>query len=531
MGDVVDDGFPTVIGTAPQVAPVQGQLGIGSRVAGYRIEAEVGSGGMARVFRALDERLGRQVALKVLAPDLSQDEEFRRRFVREARTAAAVDHPNIIPVFEAGNSDGVLFIAMRFVPGGDAQSLLERNIRLSADEVLGIVSPVASALDAAHRAGIIHRDVKPRNMLLDMRVDKSMHVYLTDFGITALLTESAENTATGTMIGTPHFIAPEQISGGPIDGQVDQYALATSAFELLSGYLPFSDRGDLAAMLYAKTTQPAPPLTSRRPDLPDAVDEVFARALSIRPAARYATCSRFAEALAAALGAGDAKTEVSETPARSVSIALKRSFRYIHEPARAEDEVFTSLGNDALMAQLEARIQHSHGGTFLITGFRGVGKSTLVLRALDEIVARSAPSDLVLPVTLSVARTTTTERLLFAIVRRIFEALSDSGALERLPPETRHALIIAYMRTSLAFKETQSEARERAAGIDLSIGPGKAMKAVADFAVPKVSMSAKRSHSLATEAAFLAYSETDVEYDLMRIVSLVDRKSGVTGQV
>jgi serine/threonine protein kinase len=520
------DNAPTIVaGAAPRTPEHNGRPSVGSRVASYRIEADIGSGGMANVFRALDERLGRQVALKVLIPELARDEAFRRRFVREARTAAAVDHPNIIPVFEAGNSDGVLFIAMRYVPGGDAQSLLEKSVRLPPEQVMEIVSPVASALDAAHKAGIIHRDVKPRNMLLDSRSDKSMHVYLTDFGITALLTDPAEDTATGMVIGTPNFMAPEQITGGSIDAQVDQYALATSAFVLLSGGLPFPDDGaGVATLMYAKTTRSAPPVTSRRPDLPGAVDDVFARALSISPARRFATCTQFAEALATALGGSEAKPDVSHKPTGPVSISLKRSFRYIHEPARAEDEVFASLGNDALMAQLEDRIQHSNGGTFLITGFRGVGKSTLVLRALDQIVARNSPSDLVLPVALSVARTTTTERLLFAIVRRIFEALSDSGVLERLPPQTRHALIVAYMRTSLAFKETQSEARERSAGVDLGIGPGKVMKAVADFAVPKVSMSAKRSHSLATEAAFLAYSETDVEYDLMRIVSLVARK-------
>jgi serine/threonine protein kinase/pSer/pThr/pTyr-binding forkhead associated (FHA) protein len=197
---------------------------------------------------------------------------------------------------------------------------------------------------------------------------------------------------------------------------------------------------------------------------------------------------------------------------------LKSSFRYVHEPLRAAD-VLPWLGNQTLKSELQSRVLHSHGGTFLITGFRGVGKSTLVLKVLDEIVARQAPAEVVLPVWLSVARSTSTERLLFAIVRRVFEALSDCGALDRLPPDARHALLISYMRTSLAFKETQSEARERTAGVDL--GPAGAMAKAVDFVVPKVSMSAKRSQSLATEAAFLAYSETDVEYDLIRIVSLV----------
>jgi serine/threonine protein kinase len=518
--------------TPSDTAPRNSVLEIGSHVSGYRIEAVVGTGGMATVFRALDERLGRQVALKVLAPGLAGDEDFRRRFIHESRAAAAVDHPNIIPVFEAGNSKGILFIAMRYVPGGDVRSLLEQDIRLSPEQVTTIISPVASALDIAHKAGLVHRDVKPSNMLLDSRSDKTLHVYLTDFGITTQSGDSNQTTGEGLIIGTINYMAPEQIKGEFIDGRTDQYALATSAYEMLSGYLPFSNYDSDASLLYAKVFQQPPALTSRFPGLPKAVDGVFVRALGLSPANRFATCSQFAEALAAALGESRAQPDAisggipggtAEELRRNINIPVKQSFRYVHEPARGHDAAFASLGNDSQMEKLETRILHSHGGTFLITGFRGVGKSTLVLRALDEIVERSAPHDLVLPVTLSVARTTTTERLLFAIVRRVFEALSDSGVLGRLPPQTRHALIIAYMRTSLSFKETQSEARERSAGVDLSIGPGKAIKAVADFAVPKVSMSAKRSHSLATEAAFLAYSETDVEYDLMRIVSLVAR--------
>lgn len=210
-----------------------------------------------------------------------------------------------------------------------------------------------------------------------------------------------------------------------------------------------------------------------------------------------------------------------------LDIRLKPSFRYVHEPLSAAEDVLPPLANEMLRAELQSRLLHSRGGTFLITGFRGVGKSTLVMRALDEIVAMRAPSDLVLPVLLSLARSTTTEQLLFAIVRRIFEALSDSGVLDRLSAEVRHALLIAYMRTSLSFKQSQSEALQRSAGVGIGAGSGKAAKAIVDFVVPTVSISAQHSQSLATEASFLAYSETDVEHDLMRIVSLVSRESTV----
>jgi serine/threonine protein kinase len=514
---------PTAAPDAPDAVPGPGAgLDVGSRVAGYRIEALIGIGGMARVFRALDERLGRQVALKILAPDLAADEAFRQRFIRESRAAAAVDHPNIIPVFEAGDHDGVLFIAMRYVQGGDVRSLVEREGPLPPEQALALITPVASALDAAHAAGLVHRDVKPANMLLDSRSNTAFHVYLTDFGVTTGLSDRDANT-TGQIIGTPNYMAPEQLEGRLVDGRTDQYGLACAAFEMLTGSPPFAEHQGVSVMV-AHMQKAPPKLTWQRPELALAVDDVFARALAKSRTSRFATCGQFAETLTAALGRGRASRVGATAPTRALNIQLKPSFRYVHEPSRAGEDALASLGNDGLIAELESRILHSRGGTFLITGFRGVGKSTLVLRALDDIAAQSSPSQIVLTVALNVARATTTEKLLFAIVRRVFETLSDSGALERLPPQTRHALLVAYMRTSLAFKETQSEARERSAGLDLSIGPGRMVKAVADFAVPKVSMSAKRSHSLATEAAFLAYSETDVEYDLMRIVSLVDRK-------
>ena len=182
-----------------------GGLAPGSRVAGYLLEEQVGAGGMAVVFRAVDERLGRQVALKVLAPALASDEEFRRRFIRESRAAAAVDDPHIVPVYEAGEADGVLFIAMRYVAGGDVHALLYREGPLPPDRVAAIISPVASALDAAHAAGLVHRDVKPTNMLLDARPERPDHVYLSDFGLSQGMLSSATLTGLGMFLGTPRL--------------------------------------------------------------------------------------------------------------------------------------------------------------------------------------------------------------------------------------------------------------------------------------------------------------------------------------
>ncbi len=208
---------------------------VGSRIAGYRLEEQIGEGGMAVVFRARDERLQRQVALKILSPTLVADEEFRRRFIRESRSAAAVDDPHIIPVFEAGDANGVLFIAMRYVPGGDVGTLVRRLGPLSGARAAAIISAVASALDAAHAAGLVHRDVKPANMLVDARPGRPDHVYLSDFGLTKGSWSSTSLTSTGHFMGTLDYSAPEQIRGQKVDARTDEYALACVAFALLSG--------------------------------------------------------------------------------------------------------------------------------------------------------------------------------------------------------------------------------------------------------------------------------------------------------
>ena len=276
-------------------------FGVGSQIAGYRLEEQIGRGGMAVVFRARDERLGRPVALKILAPALAEDEAFRQRFIRESRAAAAVDDPHIIPVFEAGEASGVLFIAMRYVPGGDVRTMMNRDGPLSAAKTAAIISPVASALDAAHGAGLVHRDVKPANMLVDTRAGRPDHVYLSDFGLSKGTLSAAGLTGAGQFLGTVDYIAPEQIEGKPVDGRADEYALACAAFELLTGAPPFR-RTEAMAVMYAQLSEPPPLLTSRRPDLPPGTDQVFARALAKAPENRYANCREFADALRAAFG-------------------------------------------------------------------------------------------------------------------------------------------------------------------------------------------------------------------------------------
>jgi serine/threonine protein kinase len=276
-------------------------LRAGSLVAGYRLEAQVGAGGMAMVFRARDERLGRLVALKILAPSLAADPVFRRRFIAESRAAAGVDDPHIIPIYEAGEADGALFIAMRFVRGGDLRLVLDQEGALPPGRTAGFISPVASALDAAHGAGLVHRDVKPANILVDARQDRPDHVYLSDFGVSKGAISSVSLTGAGQFLGTPDYSAPEQIQGWAVDGRTDQYALACVAYQLLTGARPF-ERDQGMAVLLAHLSQPPPSLSSRRPGLPGAADQVLAKGLAKAPEKRYGSCGEFADALREALG-------------------------------------------------------------------------------------------------------------------------------------------------------------------------------------------------------------------------------------
>jgi serine/threonine protein kinase len=276
-----------------------GGLVPGEELAGYQIQEQIGRGGMAVVYRALDRRLGRVVALKVLAPHLGQDDAFRQRFIRESHAAAGVDHPHIVPVFEAGEADGVLFIAMRYVEHGDVRALLDAKGRLDPSRACEIAAQVASALDTAHAYGLVHRDVKPGNILLGRASNDADHVYLSDFGLSKHSLTPSTLTSTGQFLGTLDYVSPEQIQGHPVDGRADQYALACTVVEMLTGSTPFR-HDDSMAIMWAQLESEPPRLTERRPDLPPAVDDVIAAAMAKKPTGRYRTCQDFAQALQAA---------------------------------------------------------------------------------------------------------------------------------------------------------------------------------------------------------------------------------------
>jgi DNA-binding beta-propeller fold protein YncE/tRNA A-37 threonylcarbamoyl transferase component Bud32 len=258
-------------------------------VLGYRVEVLVARGGMGVVYRAYDPRLKRRVAVKLLTPELAADARFRERFLSETELAASLEHPNVVPIHDAGEADGQLYLVMRYVPGTDLKRLLRELGPLAPERALALCGQIADALDAAHGTGLVHRDVKPSNVLVDERG----HPYLADFGLTRRLAKQAPDFEAGRSLGTPAYVAPEQIEGKQPDGRADQYSLACLLYECLAGTPPFPRAGD-AATLFAHLEEPPPTLPR--------LERVLPRALAKDPSDRYPTCSAFIADARRALG-------------------------------------------------------------------------------------------------------------------------------------------------------------------------------------------------------------------------------------
>jgi serine/threonine-protein kinase len=272
-------------------------VGIGSDFLGYRLEELIGRGGMGVVYRAYDLRLKRPVALKLVAPKLAEDERFRERFARESELVMSLEHPNVVPIYDAGDVDGRVYLAMRLVDGNDLGSLLRTEGALEPARAMTICTQVAAALDAAHTHGLVHRDVKPSNVLLD----SSQHVYLADFGLTRRLDDEAPELGTDNVVGTPAYLAPEQLEGGPADGRTDIYSLGCVLFECLTGE-PVFVRSSRLAVAWAHLEEEPPRPSRRRAELPEAIDPVIGRALAKKPEQRFATCGALVAAADNALG-------------------------------------------------------------------------------------------------------------------------------------------------------------------------------------------------------------------------------------
>jgi predicted Ser/Thr protein kinase len=286
-----------------------GAIKIGTIFAGYRIEGVLGRGGMGVVYLAEQPELGRKVAIKVIAPALASDPDYLQRFKRESRLAAAIEHPNAIPIYEAGVADeDTPYLVMRYVEGEDLSSLLRREGRLDTKRAAAIVDQIAGALDEAHARGLVHRDVKPANVIVESRRGTE-HAYLTDFGLTREMDASSGVTATGRWVGTIDYASPEQIKGRPVDARCDVYALGCVLFTTLTGRLPF-ERDEDVAKLYAHVSEPPPRASAVAPDVSRDVDGVITRAMAKDPDFRFPSAGDMGRAaLAAATGTPVAEPE------------------------------------------------------------------------------------------------------------------------------------------------------------------------------------------------------------------------------
>jgi hypothetical protein len=292
---------------------------IGTELASYRIERVLGRGGMSVVYLAHDPRLKRNVALKLLAPELAEDEGFRARFLRESRLAASLDHPNVVPVYEAGEVDGLLYIAMRYVVGTDLKAQLRAEGALAPERALALGAQVASALDAAHKRGLVHRDVKPSNLLLTGRAAEE-HCYLADFGLS---TSASDRSVADPrkIVGTIDYVAPEQIRGADVDGRADVYSLTCLLYECLVGDVPFR-RPSEVAVIYAHLEEPLPKASERAAGLPAALDAVLERGTAKLPDDRWQTCAELVEAARSALGDDHVRIPVRRRRRRVIAAGL-----------------------------------------------------------------------------------------------------------------------------------------------------------------------------------------------------------------
>jgi serine/threonine-protein kinase len=358
---------------------------VGGRLGGYAIESVLGRGGMGTVYLATQVRLARKVALKVVAPERAHDEDFRDRFLRESQLVASLDHPNVIPVYDAGEIDGVLYLSMRYVDGPSLQALIRERTRTPA-ETLRVTEQIGSALDAAHQAGLVHRDVKPANILLDERE----HAYLCDFGL-AKRTSSQGATRTGSFLGTVDYCAPEQIEGGPVDGRADVYALGSVVFHCLAGRPPYV-RDTEFAVLQAHLTEPPPAISSVRPDLPRSLDEVVAKAMSKQPDDRFSTGGALAASLREVLAGWEAPVDSGVT----------RAAPTMRSPADGESAVTVTRAAEPRASRFQAALRGrpawlvatvllaaAIGGVAAVALVSGGANDTPTVTELDEAELRT----------------------------------------------------------------------------------------------------------------------------------------------
>jgi serine/threonine protein kinase len=306
------------------------ELSDGDEFAGYRIERRLGRGGMGILYLAVEPGLDRHVALKLIAPEAAADEVFAQRFAEESRIAASIEHPNVVPIYAAGEEGGVPFIAMRYVAGSDLSRRIAREGRLTPERAVALIAQVGAGLDAIHAAGLVHRDVKPANVLLSGG-EGADHAYITDFGVARNVATQSGLTQTGRFVGTLDYVAPEQISGGAVDARVDVYALGCLLFKLLTGEVPYPREGE-AARLYAHLNDPPPAPSLYAPEVSMALDDVVVRAMSKQPDDRHPSAGDLGRAAVAALSG--APVTVPEHTVATGAAATAETGRLRPEPSQ-----------------------------------------------------------------------------------------------------------------------------------------------------------------------------------------------------
>jgi hypothetical protein len=402
--------------------PARGiELSDGDEFAGYRVERRLGRGGMGVLYLALEPGLERRVALKLIAPEAASDEVFARRFAEESRIAASIEHPNVVPIYAAGEEAGVPYIAMRYVSGADLARRLTREGRLQSQIAVDLIAQIGNGLDAIHAAGLIHRDVKPANVLLSGDGGGD-HAYITDFGVARNVATESGLTQTGRFVGTLDYVAPEQISGGAIDARVDVYALGCLLFKLLTGEVPFPKDGE-AARLFAHLNDPPPAPSLYVPEVSMALDDVVIRAMSKSPDDRYPSAGDLGRAAQAALrgehpaapertvATGAAATRTAETI--SVPAGETRVSTGSTEPTRRLDGEGPATATEGEGAGSAKRRRAVIGGVaallaalvvvvILVSGSGGSGSGTTGTTASEATnVSRQAPKAKAKPKTLT----------------------------------------------------------------------------------------------------------------------------------
>ena len=314
-------------------AQVTSDRRVGQRFGDYLVEAVIGRGGMGVVYRASHVDSGDVVALKLMAPDLADNAVFRERFVREAEAGPNLGHPNIVQVFESGEADGELFIAMELIDGMDLKGLIQQEGSLDPKRALSIFRQAASALDAAHESGMVHRDVKPQNILIIPRTssESADRAYLTDFGLVRPVASESSATRTGQVFGSVPYMAPELIEGIPADGRADVYALACVVYEALTGSIPFERDNEISAV-WAHIHEDPPLVTDKRRDLPGGLNDVVFKAMSKHPDDRSLTCGEFVEELELGLGRNLTAVKYSHVRPLVARIPRRKTEREVWAP-------------------------------------------------------------------------------------------------------------------------------------------------------------------------------------------------------